>query len=74
MEWRDVATSQGMLGHPELEEVGSIFLPLPQSLWGEHGPAHTLISDVQPPDLGEDVAALEHQAPAVSWGLCIHHP
>ena len=55
MEWRDVATSQGMLGHPELEEVGSIFLPLPQSLWGEHGPAHTLISDIQPPDLGEDV-------------------
>lgn len=35
MEWRDVATSQGMLGHQELEEVGSIFLPLPQSLWRE---------------------------------------
>lgn len=58
MGWRDVATSQGMLGHQELEEVGSIFLPLPQSLWREHGPAHTLISDAQPPDLGEDVFPL----------------
>lgn len=58
MEWRDAATSQGMLGLQELEEVGRIFLPLPQSLWGEHGPAHTLISDVQPPELGEDVFLL----------------
>ena len=58
MEWRDAATSQGMLGHQELEEAGRIFLPLPQRLWGEHSPAHTWISDVQPPELGEDVFLL----------------
>ena len=32
-------------------EAGRI---LPLRLWRKHGPAHTLISDLQPPQLGED--------------------
>lgn len=47
-DWRDVATRQGMPGATRSwEKQGRIF---PWSLWREHSPADTLISDFELPE------------------------
>ena len=53
-------TAKGVWSQQKLKEGGRI---LPWSLWKEHGPADTLISDFWPPELGENklLSSLSHQ-------------